>query len=83
MKNLISILLVDDLIFGDENAKVFDKLRLVKREKVDNTLAFAVVFIKIRYNFKYLALNLKKDNEIYLKLYHEYLISSLANRKLL
>ena len=38
--------------------------------------------MKVRYDFKHLTLNLKKDNEVHLKLYHEYLIPSLINRKL-
>ena len=77
MKNLISILLIDNLVF--EDIEVFNKLRLVKRKKIDNAIIFIAIFIKIKYNFKYLILNLKKDNEIYLKLYHEYLISNLIN----
>ena len=81
MKNLISILFIDNLVF--EDIEVFNKLRLIKREKIDNTIIFVAIFMKVRYDFKYLALNLKKDNEIYLKLYYEYLISNLINRKLL
>ena len=81
MKNLISILLVDNLIF--EDIKVFNKLRLVKRKKTNNIIIFIAIFIKVKYDFKYLTLNLKKDDKIYLKLYHEYFISNLINRKLL
>ena len=81
MKNFINILFVDNLVF--EDVKVFNKLRLIKREKTNNTIIFIAIFIKIKYNFKYLILNLKKDNEIYLKLHYEYLISDLINRKLL
>ena len=77
MKNFISILLIDNLVF--EDAKFFNKLRLIKREKIDNIIIFIAIFIKVKYNFKYLILNLKKDDEIYLKLYHEYLISNLIN----
>ena len=80
VKNFISILFVDNLVF--EDIKVFSKLRLVKREKVDNIIIFITIFIKVKYDFKYLTLSLKKDNEIHLKLYHEYLISNLINRKL-
>ena len=81
MKNLINILLIDNLVF--EDIEVFNKLRLVKREKIDNAIIFIAIFIKVKYDFKYLTLNLKKDNEIYLKLYYEYLILNLINRKLL
>ena len=80
MKNLINILLVDNLVF--EDIEIFNKLRLVKREKIDNTITFIVVFIKARYDFKYLILSLKKSDEIYFKLHYEYLISNLINRKL-
>ena len=81
MKNLISILLIDNFVF--ENTKVFRKLHLIKREKIDNIIIFIAIFIKVRYDFKYLTLAPKKDDEIYFKLYYEYLISNLINRKLL
>ena len=80
MKNLISILLIDNLVF--EDVKVFNKFRLVKREEIDNAIIFIAIFIKARYDFKYLILSLKKENEIHLRLYHEYSISNLINRKL-
>ena len=79
MKNFISILFINDL----KDAKVFNKLRLIKREKIDNIIIFVAIFIKVRYDFKYLILNLKKNDKIYLKLYHEYSILDLINRKLL
>ena len=81
MKNFISILLIDNLVF--EDIEVFNKLRLIKRKKIDNTIIFIAIFIKTKYDFKYLVLSLKKDDEVYLKLYHEYFISNLINRKLL
>lgn len=62
--------------------EVFSKLRLVKREKADNVMAFANVVIKIRYDVKHLAFIFKKKDKIYFKLYHEYSISELLNRKL-
>ena len=77
MKNLTNILFIDNLVF--EDIEVFKKLRLIKRKKIDNIIIFIAIFIKIRYDFKYLTLNLKKDDEIYLKLYHEYLIFNLIN----
>ena len=67
MKNFISILLIDNLVF--EDIKVFNKLRLIKREKIDNITIFIAIFIKIKYDFKYLIINLKKSDEIYLKLH--------------
>ena len=51
----MSILLIDLFIFTE----VFNKLRLIKREKVDNIIIFAFIFIKARYNAKYLAIILK------------------------
>ena len=81
MKNLISILFINNFVF--EDIKVFNKLYLIKREKIDNIIIFIAIFIKVRYDFKYLTLNFKEDDKIYLKLYHEYLISNLINRKLL
>ena len=62
--------------------KVFDKLRLAKREQANDVIIFASIIIKARYDLKYLTLNLKKSDEVFLKLYHEYVISNLVNRKL-
>ena len=75
----ISILLSNLLLFE----KVFYKLRLIKREKVNDAIAFASTIINLRYNIKYLIINLKKGNKVFLKLYYRYLISRLSNRKLL
>ena len=81
MKNLINILFIDNFVF--EDIEVFNKLRLIKRKKIDDAIIFIAIFIKVKYDFKYLILSLKKDDEIYLKLYHEYLIFNLVNQKLL
>ena len=51
----MSILLVDFFIF----AKVFNKLRLIKREKVDDIIIYIFVFIKERYDIKYLSIIFK------------------------
>ena len=40
------------------------------------------IFMKARYNARYLLLNLEIENKVFLKLYHEYLILDLDNRKL-
>ena len=63
--------------------KVFRKLRLIKRKKVDNAITFASIIIKLRYDVKYLVINLKIGNEVFLGLYYRYSISGLFNRKLL
>ena len=47
----------------------FKKLRFIKREIIDE------IIIKARYNDKYTLFNFKKNNEIYLRLYHNYKIS--------
>ena len=79
VNDTISILLEDSLLLE----KVFYKLRLIKREKVDDAIAFASIIIKLRYNAKYLVINFKKGDKVFLKLYYKYSISKLFNRKLL
>ena len=64
------------------SAEAFRKLRLTKREEVDNAMIFAIIFMKARYDIKYLTLYLKKEDKAFLKLYYGYIISSLINRKL-
>ena len=76
--NAISLL----LIALDLSKKVFSKLRLAKREKVDNAIAFINIFIKTRYDLRYLLLNLKIEDKVFLKLYYRYSILKLKNRKL-
>ena len=60
----------------------FDKLRLIKRKQANDVIIFASIIIKARYNLKYLTLNLKENNEVFLKLYYKYVIPKLVNRKL-
>ena len=62
--------------------EVFYKLRLIKREEADNAIAFLSIIIKVKYNVKYLTLNLKEKNDIFLKLHYRYSILGLLNRKL-
>ena len=63
--------------------KIFNKLRFIKKEKTNDVITFAFIIIKIRYDFKHLTLNLKKRKKVYFKLYHEYFILNLSNKKLL
>ena len=63
--------------------KVFYKLYLIKREEVDDAMAFASIIIRLRYDVKYLVINLKEGDEVFLKLYYKYSILGLSNRKLL
>ena len=39
--------------------EVFNKLRLAKREKIDNIIIFAFILIKERYDSKYLTIIFK------------------------
>ena len=61
--------------------KTFNKLYLIKREKINNVITFINVVIKIKYNVKHLIFTFKKENEIYFKLYYKYSILKLLNRK--
>ena len=45
-------------------------------------MIFINVVIKIKYNVKHLIFIFKKKDEIHLKLYYEYSILKLSNRKL-
>ena len=75
----MSILLANFIIF----IEIFNKLRLIKREKINNVMIFVNVVIKIKYNVKHLTFTLKKKYiYIYFKLYYKYSISKLSNRKL-
>ena len=76
--NTISLLLSDLSI----SIKIFNKLRLIKRKEVDDAIVFTFTFIKIRYDVKYLTLNLKKNDKAFLRLYYNYLILDLFNYKL-
>ena len=69
-------------IYLDLSKKVFSKLRLTKRKEINNIITFTSIFIKTKYDLRYLLFNLKKKNEVFLKLYYKYLIFSLNNRKL-
>ena len=53
----------------------------MKREIIDEIITFINVIIKTRYDNKYTLFNLKKNNEIYLYLYHKYKILEKENRK--
>ena len=62
--------------------KGFHKLRLVKKKEADDTIILVSINIKIRYNFKHLIINFQQNDEIYLKLYYNYLIFGVFNKKL-
>ena len=62
--------------------KTFNKLRLIKREKINNVMIFANIVIKVKYNVKHLTFTFKKEDEIHFKLHYKYSILRLSNRKL-
>lgn len=68
--------------FVNEDKKTFNKFRLIKRKKIDDAIIFIIIFIKIKYDVKYLFFILKKKDETFFKLYYDYFISSLINKKL-
>ena len=54
----------------------------MKREQVEDIIIFVNILIKTYYDKSYIVLRLTRDNITYLRLYHEYEISDLINRKL-
>ena len=80
INDIINILLFAKLFIF---AKNFDKLRLIKREKINNIIIFAFFIIKIKYNSKYFVFDFKKENEMHFRLYYNYSILNLFNKKLL
>ena len=54
----------------------------MKREQTEDVIVFINILIKTYYDKSHIALKLTRDNIIYLRLYHEYGISDLVNRKL-
>lgn len=75
-----SLLLAD--AFSDLSKEAYHSLRLAKREEADDAIAFANVFMKLRYDSKHLAVNFKPGEEAFLNLHHGYTIPGLSNRKL-
>ena len=63
--------------------KVFYKLYLIKREEVDNIIIFLFIIIKVKYDIKYLTLNLKEEDNIFLRLYYKYSFLNLLNKNFL
>ena len=45
--------------------KIFNKFRFVKREKIDDVITFIIIFIKIKYDVKYLFFNFKKKTKFF------------------
>lgn len=56
INEIINILFVKLLDLFEE---IFNKLRLVKREKIDDIIVFIIIIIKTRYDSKHFAFNLK------------------------
>ena len=60
----------------------YSQLRQIKRENVEAAMTFANVLSKARYDAIHKTLELKIDDKMYLRLHHDYTISSLFNHKL-
>ena len=54
VKDSISLLLIEDL-----SKKAFNKLRLILRKEINDTIIFIFIITKTRYNLKYLLLYFK------------------------
>ena len=54
----------------------------MKREQAEDVIIFVNILIKAYYNKSHIVLKLTRDNITYLRLYHEYEILDLVNRKL-
>ena len=52
------------------------------RQKALDTLTFAAVNMKFKYNSKYKALIIEKEDKAFIKLYREYYLLELENMKL-
>ena len=66
----------------DLSAEDYTRFRQVKREFVEEAMAFANVMRKLRYDAKHIGLELAVGGYVYLCLYNGYTISGLINRKL-
>ena len=49
--------------------KNYSRLRQLKRENVENVMIFANAFSKVKYDVVYKTMNIKIDNNVYLRLY--------------
>ena len=61
-------------LLSDLLPKDLDSLRLIKREEVDDAIAFANAITKTRYNSAHKAINLSEGSLVFLRLYHGYSI---------
>ena len=62
--------------------KDFNRLRQLKREQVEEFIAFVNIMIKIYYDESHMSISLLKESKTYLRLYHNYKIPELVNYKL-
>ena len=63
-------------------SKKYNRLRQLKRENTKSVMIFANTFNKIKYNAVHKTINIKIDDNIYLRLYQNYIIFKLTNHKL-
>ena len=54
----------------------------MKYKKVKDIIVFIFISIKLKYNIKYLKLNLYKGDLAFFKIYYKYIIPRVINRKL-
>lgn len=54
----------------------------MKRDQIEESLAFANAIAKVWYNKSHKAISLPTESEAYLRLYYEYEISGIGNKKL-
>ena len=72
---------VFDFLF-DLSSEHFNRLRLLKREQIEEFLTFANAMIKAYYDKSYKSLNLVKKSIVYLRLHQGYEILGITNHKL-
>ena len=70
-------------MFFDLSSKNFNRLKLIKREKVEIVMTFVNVINKTRYDLHYKIFDdsFKIDSMMYLRFYQNYTISKLFNKK--
>ena len=70
VRNIVRLLI--NLLLKD-----FNRLRLIKREKINNVIAFTNIITKTRYNNIYKIININEELSVYLRLHHNYFIPNV------
>ena len=66
----------------DLSEKDYIKLRLQYRELIEESIAWTNIIAKTIYDNKHTRIDLKKSSYVYLRFYHDYIISNIINKKL-